>query len=236
MKRRSFIRLYLDQIQIRMKETFKVFQTKSTNSGCLEHSAILIEGFTIMKAKRTTWLILIWLMFSVSGKAMACMNSSKGSRSGVRSLIEDSVGIYLVTLQSAIAVEPVLLTQTHPALSLKDVIENVRVESTRRVIYSFDVLEPIKGAKLTRLEIEIPLRNIEDLFDDFNGHKSDIFWNDPSAGRARINSDCSISTTFTFGHQYIILISDNPTIKSYERIKSEEDRFLQFVRTSSAAK
>jgi hypothetical protein len=178
-------------------------------------------------SKLVSFLVLSSVL---SDQAIACGPAPNGSNVHARLLVDGAYGIYLTTLQSAVSFEPVRSSQRKPISSLKDAVENIRLESQRSVIYSFDVFESIKGDSLTKLEVELPLRDIEPNDSDFFGHNVDEFWSDPSFGRAQITSDCSISTSFEFGHTYLIILSDVPTVKSFERIKSREDRLLRLAR------
>lgn len=65
--------------------------------------------------------------------------------------------------------------------------------------------------------------------EDFVGHRAGEFWADLQTGRADIGPDCRVEASFASGIRYLIFIGP-PHVKSYEAIKIDDDKWLEYVR------
>lgn len=65
-------------------------------------------------------------------------------------------------------------------------------------------------------------------------HDSDDFWEDATAGRAILTSDCRVEADFAPGERYLIFIGPQH-VKAYEAIAADDDPWLAYVRERVAA-
>lgn len=63
---------------------------------------------------------------------------------------------------------------------------------------------------------------------DFDGHANPKFWEN-HGGRETPDTDCAIHPTFQVGSKYL-LFSGKQHVKAYERVESEDDRWLMRVK------
>lgn len=102
--------------------------------------------------------------------------------------------------------------------------------------FTFKVVETIRGEK--KQEITLGGQPTSSLTDpkavaastsDFGAHKEGAFWNQILFGRAPLGADCQIAPAFTVGQTYLILHKQPYQTKSFELIKSKQDRWYQYV-------
>ena len=102
--------------------------------------------------------------------------------------------------------------------------------------FTFKIVETIHGEK--KSEITLGGQPTGALTDpkavaastsDFGAHKEGAFWNQILFGRAPLGSDCHIAPAFTVGQTYLILYKQPYQTKSFELIKSKQDRWYQYV-------
>lgn len=116
-------------------------------------------------------------------------------------------------------------------------VTDVQFLNDSTVTYSFETIEVLRGQQnLNTFSLEYPLdewnqRIMEETTDeDFDEHRSNRFW-DLRASRTMMGSDCILYPHFTEGLTYLIFLGDQDHSKGYEVIKSENDFWLETVRS-----
>lgn len=117
-------------------------------------------------------------------------------------------------------------------LSREDQSAGDRNFGTGLPVQLFIINEYLKGSGASRMSVvygraETPVNRPE------NFHDSKAFWDDAQAGRAKLQSDCRIVTTFQPGAQYLVFLGGDH-VKAYEEIKRSDDRWLDYVRSEIA--
>lgn len=127
-------------------------------------------------------------------------------------------------------------------VKLSDILEAVRRDSQNLQsdpeIYGlarFSVLETLTGAPQAEFEINVRLNHGKSLGSTYENHTSHTFWISPSLGRASIGPDCSVRTSFHEGQMYLIVLAERQSVKSFERIETLDDQWLQFARERLAS-
>ncbi|QDK45926.1 hypothetical protein DOM22_12575 [Bdellovibrio sp. ZAP7] len=111
------------------------------------------------------------------------------------------------------------------------VAEAVHVGRTARVpVFKFKVIETLKGKSVSTMKIEGHRAKDEKSFSDFDGHKDETFWSNNTSGRLINDPSCEVQPTFTKGTRYLIFPKQPYTYKSFEIVKTNDDKFLQKVR------
>ncbi len=102
--------------------------------------------------------------------------------------------------------------------------------------FTFKIVETIHGEKLQEITLGgQPTGSLTDpktvaaSTSDFGAHKEGPFWNQILFGRAPLGADCHIAPAFTVGQTYLILYKQPYQTKSFELIKSKQDRWYQHV-------
>ncbi|MBY0452964.1 MAG: hypothetical protein K2P92_08010, partial [Bdellovibrionaceae bacterium] len=102
--------------------------------------------------------------------------------------------------------------------------------------FTFKVTETIRGEKKPEITLggqpTSSLTNPKDLAaatSDFGAHKEGAFWNQILFGRAPLGADCHLAPAFQVGQTYLILYKQPYQTKSFELIKSKQDRWYQYV-------
>lgn len=102
--------------------------------------------------------------------------------------------------------------------------------------FTFKVVETIRGEK--KQELTLGGQPTSALTDpkaaavsnsDFGGHKDGAFWKQILVGRAPLAADCQIAPAFQVGQTYLILYKQPYQTKSFELIKSKQDRWYEYV-------
>lgn len=124
------------------------------------------------------------------------------------------------------------LVKKTPDIYLAEATRFSREEET----FTFTVTETIHGEKRSELTLggqpTSALGNPKELAasnSDFGGHKEGAFWNQILFGRAPLGADCHIAPAFQVGQTYLILYKQPYQTKSFELIKSKQDRWYQYV-------
>jgi hypothetical protein len=63
--------------------------------------------------------------------------------------------------------------------------------------------------------------------------KGSAFWSQKNIGRAVRMANCQITTSFEFSKQYLLVLQDAPTFKSFEKIDGENDEWLRYVKANA---
>ena len=97
------------------------------------------------------------------------------------------------------------------------------------VRYKLKVLRLLKGQAGAMIEIEAD-KNLNAISDTtFADHTQDEFWKQLS-GRMEIESDCTmLPPHFIVGKRYLILLAASKDTKQFERVDTEDDRWLKYV-------
>jgi len=69
-------------------------------------------------------------------------------------------------------------------------------------------------------------------FDDFNGHNDASFWS-KHYGNSTMDTMCQVFGFFEVGQTYLIIATEDPHFKGYEKVRREDDFWLQVVRQLS---
>ena len=64
---------------------------------------------------------------------------------------------------------------------------------------------------------------------DFSGHGDPSFWDDPAAGRSKLDETCGVKPMFLAGSRYLVILG-SPHVKAYEVVRTPDDKWLAFVR------
>ena len=96
-------------------------------------------------------------------------------------------------------------------------------------ITRLEVIENIKGDGEPYVFLASAAGAAADAGGDFDGHQAAEFWDDPTAGRARLSESCQVRAPFSEGERYLIFVGA-PHVKAYEAIKADDDKWLDYVR------
>ncbi len=102
------------------------------------------------------------------------------------------------------------------------------------VIYSLRILEVLKGDASDTLEVpgDGDLSGIWDT--TFSDHFQEEFWKHRT-GRMGIRGSCDmVAPAFVAGARYLVFFGLRPDTKQFERVNSESDRWLTYVRRKLA--
>lgn len=64
---------------------------------------------------------------------------------------------------------------------------------------------------------------------DFNSHHDEQFWLS-SGGRAKVSPSCMVTPIFKKDSVYLLVLTQEPHVKGFELIKSNDDKWLTFVK------
>ena len=101
----------------------------------------------------------------------------------------------------------------------------------RPVSYTLKVVAVLRGQPRETLTIlgEGDLSGIWDT--TFSDHSESEFWNGRS-GRMGVQGSCElVPPLFVQGKRYLVLLGGQPDTKQYERIDSDQDRWLEYIRS-----
>jgi hypothetical protein len=107
-------------------------------------------------------------------------------------------------------------------------------KARKAVRYKLRVLRVLKGqvGATSELDGEGDLSGIWDT--TFANHTEDEFWK-RSAGRMGVEGDCSmVPPHFIVGKRYLVIIGPAEDTKQFERVDSEDDRWLKYVESKTA--
>ena len=140
-----------------------------------------------------------------SNSALACYAFPD---SGIRSYIE------LVARKESIVLAKVEATLAH--------------HKTGEYQYGFKTIRVIKGEPVSHfIVVGSPRESTQNLEDTFDDHKSAEFWAFP--GRLRAAGSCYYTPSFEVGATYLVFRGKPYVAASFERIKSDDDLWLQTI-------
>jgi len=99
------------------------------------------------------------------------------------------------------------------------------------VLYTFQIVERLKGQIADRFQISGYPSIWEGENRRFNDHSDKEFWLN-SGGRSANDTDCQIHPTFSVGGIYLVFIDRPYHVKSFEiiiRTHGDKDKWLQYV-------
>ena len=147
-------------------------------------------------------LILVLLLFLISGSAFACF------------------------------VPPPSIVRDHATLIAEETtiaILEVRPDSSSPGTCLLKVARLIEGASPSLHGLKCRIAGEHDWMTDFGGHSEEGFWKH-RGGRLGVNGDCSvIPPGFTIGKKYLALLGVAPDMKQFEQLADSNDRWLRFV-------
>lgn len=147
---------------------------------------------------------LVLLLCFACPSVWACTYNAMAYPNSLTKFVESAEGIYLATLSKS---------------------QKVGDNNS----YSFHVDEVLKGEPKHQLLIEVNNALPGALKLDIR-HDVLRFWLDKQYGAVNVDSDCKIRPSFNLGYQYILVLSENATVKSYEFVASVDNKWLKFVR------
>lgn len=183
--------------------------------------------------------LAIVLVLSTSSNAFPCWPNQYGpSISSPINLIKRSTAIYyalatkgeLITKQATLQCSDETPSDDK-ASSLDELlcrVNNAMLYPTETT-YVFDVIETIKGEHREEISISTQASFVDYNPSTFNDHQDEEFWT-AFGGRIGIYGDCDIKPKFALRERYLIVIVDGFHVKAFEKINSEDDDWLLFVR------
>jgi len=100
------------------------------------------------------------------------------------------------------------------------------------IVTIFSVSEALKGKADKTLELvfkPFSIQSEHDFDNEFNLHLDSRFWTNIVA-RANTSSDCSLTTNFRVGSNYLLFIDKPYRPNSFELIKSKDDYWYQLIK------
>lgn len=95
---------------------------------------------------------------------------------------------------------------------------------------NFKVIEKIKGLIKDDMVIVPGYLKSELKDEDFNEHKESFFWSSSMVGRTQVGGDCELFPDFGIGKKYLIILGKYNNFKSFEQIRSLEDKWYLKVK------
>jgi hypothetical protein len=102
----------------------------------------------------------------------------------------------------------------------------------KNYVYQFKIKYLIKGENSSDYYYVYGDKPLLDDKENFDDHENDRFWIS-EGGRLRVGSDCSLNITFEIGSEYLIVKGKRDSYKSYERVNSNNDKWLFEVKELS---
>ncbi len=95
--------------------------------------------------------------------------------------------------------------------------------------FIFEIREVLKGDASKTVSVSVP-NQIPGLTVSLGSHKQYSFWTHHYSGTG-FGSDCELRPSFGIGHSYLLFIGGgNPSLRSYEEIIYDDDRWVNYVR------
>lgn len=178
-----------------------------------------------------------WIIASAMASALAnagagfCGQAQLDAGARWERALDNADGVYVVTLaRSAVSGPETAGWDDAPGgETIAGVLDRARASAAQMIEYEFRVLDVIYGDRAGTVSVSLPLRGAPDDNRHFDNHNDPAFWDDPAAGRAMIAGDCSVVANFRYGDTYILIRSDDWTVRSFERVVSRDDRFYQYL-------
>lgn len=93
------------------------------------------------------------------------------------------------------------------------------------------VVENLKGSGPKRMSR--PVTSTDALDEDFSGHTAASFWDQAVVGRIRLDDQCQPVVSYEEGGRYLVFVGPLH-VKAAERIESDDDAWLAYVREQLA--
>ncbi|WP_432458894.1 hypothetical protein [Agarivorans sp. QJM3NY_25] len=154
--------------------------------------------------------ISILMTIIIPVNAAACVANSSAYPKDLSKLVDSAENIYMVELKQA-------------------------KSSTEVNSYTFQVLKSLKGSVPAELILDVD-SSLKGYLNEYQSHNSIDFWVESERGSTKVDMDCDIRPNFKLGYHYLLILKDDKTIKSYEPITTEKDRWLAYVKNRLALK
>ena len=100
----------------------------------------------------------------------------------------------------------------------------------RKAVFHFETAEVIKGQPPSLFDLDgFVVADGVDASNDFNGHLNPEFWADHSANSI-MPGDCKAYGIFSAGETYLIFLRQQPHVRSFENVRSQDDLWLRVVK------
>lgn len=170
------------------------------------------------------WFFFITLLTAVS-EASACFTAPSDYYRPYSQVIREADLIFLGRVKSIEEIK----TDGAKTSTLKDLLDAASqpYEGNRR--FEFEIVELLKG-KID--EESIFIKGIDSQsgpIQDYNKHTDYQFWLDVG-GRIKSSSNCLLLPNFHHYNEYLIIMGEKNSYKSYEVIRSSEDAWLKEVK------
>lgn len=181
--------------------------------------------------------MLILVIFSLN------IQSFESSETAIRTkeLLSHTENIYLAEPIQIYRSKTTLIDSSNQSdkMNLDDLVNVVWINAVAptATYYLFKVKEVLKGKEESTIIIRIEETELTypcKLNNDFSGHTESNFWNSTTGRMAMSNhiEAHGLTTCFNFDYDYLILNESLFNYKSYEVIKSGEDEWYQFIKSS----
>ncbi len=100
------------------------------------------------------------------------------------------------------------------------------------VVYTFDVIETLRGFQKQQFQIHgdiINWQTANDEISSFDGHSDESFWSDKYEGRCYFIDESTLGRSFNVGWEYLIFL-DNPFRRGYEVVSQKSDKWYLYVK------
>lgn len=153
-------------------------------------------------------------------------------------------GLSLLLQATAAQACRIIPVEKNPAQYITNIIKNTpdiylavaTAYSETDESFTLQVKEVIRGEKRTELIVMgQPVSQLADpktrqqYRSDFLAHKESSFWSNPTKARTALGDDCRLQPAFEIGEQYLVLYKTPFQPKSFELVKTKQDRWFQHV-------
>lgn len=110
-------------------------------------------------------------------------------------------------------------------------VEAIATPEAQESSCQFRVVRTLKGYVPEEIPVTCRLPNHVEKTFDFDSHSSAIFWQEYLPhGRLYVSTNCMLMPPFFEpGHRYVLLLGIAPDTKQFEEIKSDDDKWLNFI-------
>lgn len=148
-------------------------------------------------------------------------------------LVAGAAGIVLAELApgtQATAAEPTPVSEE--ALAESEQGDRTRIAAG---LYPLAVREYLKGSGPEVVVTVLPAGADGPRHEDFDAHRDARFWSEAGVGRRELDDACRLIGGFEAGHRYLVFLG-RAHFKGYERVDSDDDAWLGWVREQLAKK
>ena len=191
-----------------------------------------------MTSRPLQLVVALPFLFLATG-SFACSTPTDSTIAPVDELIARSSRIVLVRVDTAVAHDNKSATHTSDirideAAERRHATEDSHDDDRSFVtlpMVTMTVEETLKGSGPKRMSR--PVTSTDALDDDFSGHTRAGFWDEAVVGRIRLDDQCRPVVSYEEGGRYLIFVGPLH-VKAAERIESDDDAWLAYVREQLA--